>query len=289
MLITRCILLSAYKLNLNICMCILIKVCKMAKFDLSEWKNNYDEIQSISKDLYKSLEKYSQINKKAYEEAKKANDKYNENGDYQSNVNYDALNIEIYYKYLYVFYWNKYLLKEYEKNQDIFDTVKIIKLGKIDIFNRILYDIIGDEDLKEINKDEKASTLLSFYKHTDSDQSVPTLGIIVENIYNIDLTVKGIFMDLSIVSDYDSKLIFNSTDNKDPFHIDVFYGYQFNSSLRADMAKVIVSSVYNRITYKENNDYLIEAMTSLEKILGLSKTGDEKELVSKILKNLSKK
>ena len=238
----------------------------MIRFDFSEWEKSCVKLRLISKDLYKSLEKYLQTYKRINNEVKKTNDKYNVYDDYHQDL------IDDYNKYLTVFYWHKYLLEEYKKNYDLFSiATNTMELTKINTLNALLYMATDAKDKEKINNDEKTNNLLSLFTLKngtwDTSRDTSKLYGVINTIRIFDSTVRMIFIDLSIVHNYDFRFNFNSIENKDPVHIDVYFEHK-EESFKDMIAKSTFYTIYDQI--KDNKD-ILEAMSYLEKIIGLSK------------------
>ncbi len=264
----------------------------MIRFDFSEWEKSCVKLRLISKDLYKSLEKYLQTHKQIHDEVKKTNDKYNVYDDYHQDL------IDKYNKYLFVFYWHKYFLEEYKKNYDLFNiAINNMELIKINTLNALLYAATNAKDKEKINNDKKTNNLLSLFTQKNGTWDTSKIGSTINTVREFDTTVRMIFLDLSIVHNYDFRFNFNSIENKDPVHIDVYFEDK-EESFKEVIAKSIFYTIYDQI--KDNGD-ILEAMSFLEKILGLSKHTEKyenqidprlnemKDLVFKILDELNTK
>lgn len=172
-----------------------------------------------------------------------------------------------------------------------------MELIKINALNALLYAATNAKDKEKINNDKKTNNLLSLFTQKNGIWDTSKLYSVIDTIRVFDTAVRMVFIDLSIVHNYDFRFNFNSIENKDPVHIDVYFEHK-EESFKDIIAKSTFYTIYDQI--KDNKD-ILEAMSYLEKIIGLSKHTEEyenqidpglnetKDLVFKILDELNAK
>lgn len=261
MLITRYILLSAYKLNLNICMCILIKVCKMVKIELSNWIDACVKMNSISKDLYRSLQKYIELTLMSFDDV----DLY-----YENNINdshHDRFSKILYRRYLTVFFWYKNVLKNYLEAHGLNDIeCNTSALSQINMLIGYL-----KRDTKELeNKEEilSKSIVNVVLNTTDDGENVYNLCIPWDIITMLNLLrkfnnrMRTVSLDLNNVTNNINSNFFN---REEPISIDAFL-VEENETVYDRLTKMIIYGIDDIILDQE---YIGEIISWLKNCINI--------------------
>lgn len=236
----------------------------MVKIELSNWIDACVKMNSISKDLYRSLQKYTELKFKSFSDVELY---------YKNNINdshHDRFSKILYRRYLTVFFWYKNVLKNYLEAHGLNDIERnTCALSQINMLIGYL-----KRDTKELeNKEEILSnTIVNIVLNTTnggenvSNPFIPWDIITMLNLLRkFNNRMRAMSLDLNNVTNNINSNFFN---REEPISIDAFLA-KGNETVYDRFTKMIIYGIDDIILDHLDQENISKIIFCLENYINL--------------------